>query len=409
MRMIKSMPSSSSPEPTIGYIYDLDFFKDFKNEFPAIAYNNNLKSKSDPLIEPSVISRHIKKFETSLSEYHEEEQSDLYFNDSFPLDVIFPDNLKTIKDNVNNIDITHPSRSNVINIDTEGSNELPRTNHDKINKVLSEKFFIITLNANIVSWNYLNNWMPLNLIQNLYVPFGIPFDPKRYYKDGAHTRILQRPRDQRNPWLRYQVEGYGKDIIHSYEQRLETIWGRSVNHIHVLDFVSLTEGMRQAVGDRLSMVYTGDEGQELFTSHAWRRLFKIRAPSVREFILGFLSTCRMSDTEMGLDVADTLCFQLGGDLRSMDRGTANVTYLLAQYLFKHAEGRKSGARLSGGHFIGRLAAHFGLVSDQGLRGLSVASRPERQPKAAVGAPGAVEDAHAADEGSQADPAPMQAP
>ncbi|GKE17495.1 hypothetical protein Tco_1425072, partial [Tanacetum coccineum] len=84
-------------------------------------------------------------------------------------------------------------------------------------------------------------------------------------------------------------------------------------------------------------------------------------------------------------------------LRSIDRGTANVPYLLAQYLFRHAEGRKSGARLSRGHFIGRLAAHFGLVSDQGLRGLSVASRPERQPKAAAGAPGAAEDAHAADE------------
>ncbi|GJU08486.1 reverse transcriptase domain-containing protein [Tanacetum coccineum] len=46
-----NMPSSPSLEPTIGYIDDLDFFKDFENEFPAIAYND-LKSKSDPLIEP---------------------------------------------------------------------------------------------------------------------------------------------------------------------------------------------------------------------------------------------------------------------------------------------------------------------------------------------------------------------
>ncbi|GJV76863.1 hypothetical protein Tco_1508447 [Tanacetum coccineum] len=198
------------------------------------------------------------------------------------------------------------------------------------------------------------------------------------------------------------------------------------------------------------MVYTGDDGQALFTSHAWRRLFKVRGPLVREFILEFLSTCRMSDIEMGLDVADTLCFQLGearrrmtlrqfilalglhteeemaeagfgaywsgservipdkGDLRdywieissdtdflgpaplmgqapekvtsvdlfylrSMDRGTTNVLYLLAQYLFRHAKRRKSGARLSGGHFIRHLMAHFGLVSDQGLRGLSMVS------------------------------------
>nr|GEV94379.1 reverse transcriptase domain-containing protein [Tanacetum cinerariifolium] len=58
-------------------------------------------------------------------------------------------------------------------------------------------------------------------------------------------------------------------------------------------------------------------------------------------------------------------------LSSMDHGTANVPRLLAQYLFRHAEGRKSGASLSGGHFIGRLATHFGLVSDEGLRGLQV--------------------------------------
>ncbi|GKF14619.1 hypothetical protein Tco_0056081 [Tanacetum coccineum] len=77
-------------------------------------------------------------------------------------------------------------------------------------------------------------------------------------------------------------------------------------------------------------------------------------------------------------------------LRSMDRGTANVLYLLAQYLFRHAEGRKIGERLLGGHFIRRLAAHFGLV-------------------AVAGALGAVEDALAANKGAQAVPAPVQAP
>nr|GEX14520.1 hypothetical protein [Tanacetum cinerariifolium] len=49
-------------------------------------------------------------------------------------------------------------------------------------------------------------------------------------------------------------------------------------------------------------------------------------------------------------------------LYSMDREIANVSHLLVQYLFRHAKGRKSGARLSGWHFIGRLAMHFGLVT-----------------------------------------------
>nr|GEU94327.1 RNA-directed DNA polymerase, eukaryota [Tanacetum cinerariifolium] len=128
---------------------------------------------------------------------------------------------------------------------------------------------------------------------------------------------------------------------------------------------------------------------------------------------------RISDTELGLDIADTLCFQLGGArhsmtwrhfilalgvhtteemvgdgfeaywvgvapsqtlirnplrrlchrfisfsisgraqapekvivtdlfyLRSMDEGMANVPYMLAKYLFRHAEGRKREARMS---------------------------------------------------------------
>ncbi|GKC38891.1 hypothetical protein Tco_1051275 [Tanacetum coccineum] len=250
---------------------------------------------------------------------------------------------------------------------------------------------------------------------------------------------------QIHPWLRYQVKGYTKGFIHSYEQRLETIWSRPVNQVHVLDFEGLTLKMRQDFAVRLRMVYT-KEGRQVFMRHAWRRLFGIRAPLVREFILEFLSTCRMSDTEMGLDVADTLYQEMaeagfgaywdGSDrlipdkrdlrdywleissdkdflgpvssyvlirdpvrrlchrmiaynisgrgqapkkvtsvdlfyLRSMDR---RVPHLLTLYLFRHAEGRKSNARLSGGHFIGCLAMHFGLVSDEGLGGLHVVTR-----------------------------------
>ncbi|GJR40591.1 hypothetical protein Tco_1216275 [Tanacetum coccineum] len=71
--------------------------------------------------------------------------------------------------------------------------------------------------------------MPLNLIKKLYVPSGIPFDPKQYYKDGAHTRMLRRPR----------------------------LWGIGEYDIH------------------------WDDGEALFTSHAWRRLFEVRLGGVR--------------------------------------------------------------------------------------------------------------------------------
>ncbi|GJU17259.1 hypothetical protein Tco_1145225 [Tanacetum coccineum] len=165
----------------------------------------------------------------------------------------------------------------------------------------------------------------------------------------------------------------------------------------------------QDLAVRLRMVYTR-EGQQVFMSHTWRRLFGIRAPLVYEFILEFLSTCRMSDTEIEQEMAeagfgaywddsDRLIPDIG-DLKdywieiSSDRDFLGLapSYVLirdpvrilchrmiaysisARYLFRYAEGRKNGARLSGGHFIGRLAMHFSLVSDEGLRGLQVVTR-----------------------------------
>ncbi|GJV26236.1 hypothetical protein Tco_1378931 [Tanacetum coccineum] len=154
--------------------------------------------------------------------------------------------------------------------------------------------------------------------------------------------------DQRHPWLRYQIEEYTEEIRRSYEQRLKTIWSRLVNRVHVLNFKGLTAEMRQDLAVRLRM------------HGPW---------------------------------------------------TANVPHLLAHYLFRYAKGRKSGARLSGGHFIGRLAMHFGLVSNEGLRGLQawVAQGPERQQAATSGAPEANEAGQAAKKVAPEIPAPAPAP
>ncbi|GJX25156.1 hypothetical protein Tco_0231452 [Tanacetum coccineum] len=276
---------------------DLDFFNDLENEFLAIVYNDALMSKLDLSTEPVLSPQHIDEFnlndETSLSEYDEKEQNILYFNDLFPFNIIHPNDLKLEKYNDDNeIDIIQSLGGSM---NTQGSNMLLET-----------------------------NMAPLP------------------------------PRDQRHIWLRYQVEGYTEEIVHDFEQRLETIFGRHVNRIHILDFEGLTLKLRQDLAERIRMVYTKDDGKEVFVSHAWRRLFGIQAPLVHEFILEFFSTCRIGD-EMGLDVA--------GDGRG---------------------------------WICRLAHHFGLVSDDGLRGLSVVAR--ELPLIDI-----------VDEGVQADPAPMQAP
>ncbi|GJR05659.1 hypothetical protein Tco_0528643 [Tanacetum coccineum] len=99
----KVMPLFPSPEPSVSYFDDLDFFKDFENEFPAIVYNDAQTSKSDLLTEPIFNPQHIDVFnlkdKKSLSEYDEEEQNVLNFNDLFPFNVIYPNNSKSDKDN----------------------------------------------------------------------------------------------------------------------------------------------------------------------------------------------------------------------------------------------------------------------------------------------------------------------
>ncbi|GKD19355.1 hypothetical protein Tco_1208513 [Tanacetum coccineum] len=196
-----NMPSFPSPEPTVSCFDDLDFFKDFENEFPAIVYNDALTSKSDFLTEPTISIQHIDEFnlkdETSLSECDEEEQNVLNFNDLFPFNVIYPNDSKSDKDNDDDkVDIEHSSGDlsvkplpDVINTDVgayaHGSNKLLETSHDTSNKFFKTETFIKGLNFNIMTWNHLNKGMSfIFLIKNLYVPFGIPFDPKLFYKDG---------------------------------------------------------------------------------------------------------------------------------------------------------------------------------------------------------------------------------
>ncbi|GKA25529.1 hypothetical protein Tco_0711638, partial [Tanacetum coccineum] len=144
-----------SPKPTVSYFDNLDFFTDFENEFPAIVYNDAQTSKLDLLTEPILNPQHIDEFnlkdETSLSECDEEEQNILNFNDLFPFNVIYLDELKTDTDNDNDkVDIEHSSGDlsvkplpDVINTDVSayahGSNKILETSHDTSNKFLKLK------------------------------------------------------------------------------------------------------------------------------------------------------------------------------------------------------------------------------------------------------------------------------
>ncbi|GJQ89603.1 hypothetical protein Tco_0000742 [Tanacetum coccineum] len=153
--------------PTVSYFDDLDFFKDFENEFPAIVYNDALTSKSDFLTEPTISPQHIDEFnlkdETSLSECDEDEQNVLYFNDLFSFNVIYLDDSKSDEDNDDDkIDIEHSSRDlsvkplpDLINTDVgayaHGTNKLLETSHDTSNKIFKTETFIKRLNFNIMT------------------------------------------------------------------------------------------------------------------------------------------------------------------------------------------------------------------------------------------------------------------
>ncbi|GKF03951.1 hypothetical protein Tco_0034619, partial [Tanacetum coccineum] len=102
-------------------------------------------------------------------------------------------------------------------------------------------------------------------------------------------------------------------------------------------------------------------------------------------------------------------------LRGMDVGSINAPYLLARYLRLFSARRKSTAHISVGQFVARLAEHFGLLTAEILRGLTVIApelsfiNMERQPNATAGAPRVAQDAPIVDEGGQANLAPVQVP
>nr|GEV52198.1 retrotransposon protein, putative, unclassified [Tanacetum cinerariifolium] len=170
-----------------------------------------------------------------------------------------------------------------------------------------------------------------------------------------------------------------------------TIW---CIHLEIKD-ISVLAKMVEGLTGRMLMEHRDTQGQSVFTSHAWRRLFKVRGLLVFELIMEFFSTFRFREVILDIDVVGTLKFQLGrakhlrqgrsgclleggffqGDflgtppsytliwdpiLRSMNVGSVNIPYLLARYLRRFASGRMQGAMISRGQFVVRLAEHFSL-------------------------------------------------
>ncbi|GJU38500.1 hypothetical protein Tco_1191457 [Tanacetum coccineum] len=341
-----------------------DCFIDFETEFPAIVFDNTLTAiQSEPTVCPP--NENMIDFRISLDESDDKDYTVIFDENSFSYKIIAASVLKTDSENDNN------------NMPWS-----PNPTYDYFNDLDCFKDF--------------ENEFPIIV-----------------YNDCLTSKSDMAPlpaADQRYPWLRYQVEGYTEGIRHSYEQRLETIWSRPVNQVHVLDFEGLTPKMRQDLAVRLRMIDPNKEDlRDYWIEISSGRDFLGPAPSyviIRDLVRRL---CHRMIAYSISDKGQAPEKVTGVDLfylRSMDRVTINVPHLLAQYLFRYTKRRKSGARLLGGHFIGRLAMHFGLVSNQGLRGLQ---EPERQQATTVGAHEADKACLAAKEVVEEIPALVQAP
>nr|GEZ90004.1 hypothetical protein [Tanacetum cinerariifolium] len=142
-----------------------------------------------------------------------------------------------------------------------------------------------------------------------------------------------------------------------------------------LSWSSISSANSSVGATRMLMEHKDAQGQIVFTSRAWRRLFDIRGPLVHELILEFFSTFRLiacsiaerSQAPKKVMVTDLFY------LRGMDINSVNIPYLLARYLRLFASGRKSGALILGGQFVARLDEHFGLLTEERLLGLTIIS------------------------------------
>ncbi|GJV74774.1 retrovirus-related pol polyprotein from transposon TNT 1-94 [Tanacetum coccineum] len=290
---------------------DVHNLRSVETKFPAIIINE-ISSEKNTFLSfniPTLCPQHIDEFdlndETSLSEYDEEEQNVLYFNDLFPFNIIHPSDLKSEKDNDDN---------------------------------------------------------EIDIIQS----------------SGGYAELM-------------------RDVLHA----------------------------------RMLMEHRDDGGVVVFTSQEWERVFETRGPLVRELILEFLITLRFGESESERMIPEK------GDLHDYWRNISTdgdflrppPSYTLIRdpmlrlfhRMMAHSIAGRSQApekerlrRLTVTALTLLVIDMAELVRLQICEEIDdtwawVALGPERQPDAAAGAPGAAEDALAADASDQAISAPVQAP
>ncbi|GKB28617.1 hypothetical protein Tco_0868018 [Tanacetum coccineum] len=362
-----------------------DCFADFETKFPAIVFDNLITSDTALPYEPMVSSTNKNKidFRISLDETDDEDYTIIFDKNSFSYKIIYVNDLKTDSESDK---ILMPSSSE------------PTVNYlddlDYFNDFDNE-FPAIFYNDGLTSKPELEIKPPIWHLYLLQIRDTLGSDTRlrdlmrvfRDIEDGIH-------------WGRWS-EGI-------YESWLEEIvWDPSTfggvrRRLHTKQEMAEAGFRAYWVGSDRVIPDKGDL-KDYWIEISSDRYFLGPAPSyvlirdpVRRLCHKMIAYSISGRGQAPEKVIGVGLFYL----RNMDQGTANVLHLLVQYLFRHTEGRKSRARLLGGYFIGHLATHFGLVNDEGLRGLQVAMAGDHE---------ADEACPTVDEGAQDVLAPAQVP
>ncbi|GKB11897.1 hypothetical protein Tco_0845820 [Tanacetum coccineum] len=306
------------------YHKDIDYFNEFETDFPASISNDAVTTDHKISSEPTV-----------------KDDND---------EVNIPSN-NVVVEQLDNIVDTIDTQSYEFDEDFE-------TNHDIHREPSNMEDYLIMIEV-MIQMHFHEGMLLICIIKNLYVPFGIPFDPKRFYKDSVCIKKLRRPR--------YEVKGYTNEIIHDFKERLGTIFGRQFNWVHVLDFKGLIKDMKQGLTDRLRMVYTRSEGQ---LGRARRSI------SWRQFILalGLNTVGEMAGDGFDGIASDGNSLEMVPSYTSIRDPLRRLCHRLIAVSISgrgNAKRNKRRARISSGHFMRHLAEHFGLVTKEGLWGLIV--------------------------------------
>ncbi|GJY97329.1 hypothetical protein Tco_0514239 [Tanacetum coccineum] len=427
-----------------------------QNEFPAIVYNDAQTSKSDLLTESILNPRHINEFnlnnETSVSEYDEEEQNILYFNDIFPFNIIRLDDLNLEKDNNDNdIDIIQSSEDMALP---------PRKQRHCFLRYEGLEYF----DADITDFEARLARIYRREVHRVHVfDFrGLP----DLMAEGLSARMLMEHQDDQGvslftsrAWRRhFDIRGL---LIHELILEFYSTFrfGHTILDLDTLGTLQfqLGEARRRMSWREFILalgLHTDEEMQTTGFSAYWTDSMR-QIPNkgdLRDYWRGISSAGDLLGTApsytMIRDPILRLChrliaYSIAGRsqtlekvtvmdlfyLRGIDVDSVNVPYLLARYLRLFTARRKSGAHISRGRFVARLAEHFGLLTKEILGGLMVIARkllivdmaelvrmqictqfddtwawvamgPERQPDATAGALAIAEDAPVVDEGDQ---------